>query len=49
MCAFAEAYPDQQFVQQVVAPLTWGHNVRILEMVKAPEFAGKSMTSPVHL
>ena len=36
MRAFAEAYPDQQFVQQVVAQLPWGHNVRILEMVKAP-------------
>src|SRR4051812_38686909 len=28
MRAFAEAYPDQQFVQQVVAQLPWGHNVR---------------------
>lgn len=37
MRAFAEAYPDQKFVQQVVAQLPWGHNVRILEMVKAPE------------
>jgi hypothetical protein len=37
MRAFAEAYPDEQFVQQVVAQLPWGHNVRILEMVKAPE------------
>ena len=36
MRAFAEAYPDQQFVQQVVAQLPWGHSVRILEMVKAP-------------
>jgi len=25
MRAFAEAYPDQQFVQQVVAQLPWGH------------------------
>ena len=37
MRAFAEAYPDEQFVQQVIAQLPWGHNVRILEMVKAPE------------
>jgi hypothetical protein len=37
MRAFAEAYPDEQFVQQVVAQLPWGHNVRIFEMVKAPE------------
>jgi predicted nuclease of restriction endonuclease-like (RecB) superfamily len=34
MRALAEAYPDEQFVQQVVAQLPWGHNVRILEMVK---------------
>ncbi len=34
MRAFAEAYPDQEFVQQVVAQLPWGHNVRILDMVK---------------
>jgi predicted nuclease of restriction endonuclease-like (RecB) superfamily len=37
MRAFAEAYADQQFVQQVVAQLPRGHNVRILEMVKVPE------------
>src|ERR1700737_4953592 len=29
MRAFAEAYPDQEFVQQVVAQLPWGHQVRI--------------------
>jgi predicted nuclease of restriction endonuclease-like (RecB) superfamily len=34
MRAFAEAYPDEQFVQQVVPQLPWGHNVRILAMVK---------------
>ena len=27
MRAFAEAYPDLQFVQQVVALLPWGHNL----------------------
>jgi predicted nuclease of restriction endonuclease-like (RecB) superfamily len=31
MRAFAEAYPDEQFVQQVVAQIPWGHNVRILD------------------
>ncbi len=36
MRAFAEAYPDRRFVQRVVAQLPWGHNVRILEMVKGP-------------
>jgi predicted nuclease of restriction endonuclease-like (RecB) superfamily len=28
MRAFAEAYPDAQFVQQAVAQIPWGHNVR---------------------
>jgi predicted nuclease of restriction endonuclease-like (RecB) superfamily len=27
MRAFAEAYPDKEFVQQVVAQLPWGHQV----------------------
>jgi predicted nuclease of restriction endonuclease-like (RecB) superfamily len=34
MRAFAEAYPDKEFVQQVVAQLPWGHQVRILDSVK---------------
>lgn len=34
MRAFAEAYPDEQLVQQVVALIAWGHNVRILDTVK---------------
>jgi predicted nuclease of restriction endonuclease-like (RecB) superfamily len=33
MRALAEAYPDEQFVQQVVAQIPWGHNVRILVAV----------------
>ena len=37
MRAFAEAYPDLGFVQQVVARLPWGHNVRLLEAVKDPD------------
>ena len=36
MRAFAEAYPDTQFVQQAVAQIPWGHNVRILDYVKDP-------------
>jgi predicted nuclease of restriction endonuclease-like (RecB) superfamily/ribosomal protein S16 len=36
MRAFAEAYPDQEIVQQVVARLPWGHNVRLIETVKDP-------------
>lgn len=34
MRAFAEAWPDDTFVQQVVAQIPWGHNVRILDYVK---------------
>lgn len=34
MRAFAEAYPEREFVQQVVAQLPWGHQVRILDSVK---------------
>lgn len=29
MRAFAEAYPDLAIVQQLVARLPWGHNIRI--------------------
>jgi predicted nuclease of restriction endonuclease-like (RecB) superfamily len=36
MRAFAEAYPEEEFVQQVVAQLPWGHQVRILDAVKDP-------------
>lgn len=34
MRAVAEANPDFQFVQQVVAQLPWGHNVRLTDRVK---------------
>lgn len=34
MRALAEAWPDEQFVQQAVAQIPWGHNVRILDYVK---------------
>jgi predicted nuclease of restriction endonuclease-like (RecB) superfamily len=33
MRAIAEAYPDEQFVQQVVAQIPWGHNLRILDAI----------------
>lgn len=36
MRALAEAYPDEQFVQQAVAQIPWGHSVRILDYVKSP-------------
>jgi predicted nuclease of restriction endonuclease-like (RecB) superfamily len=37
MRAFAEAYPDETIVQQLVAKIPWGHNVRLLESVKDPQ------------
>ena len=36
MRTFAETYPDEKFVQQVVAQIPWGHSVRILDYVKDP-------------
>lgn len=36
MRAFAEAWPSEQIVQQVVAQIPWGHNVRLLDDVKDP-------------
>ncbi|MGO7394940.1 YhcG family protein [Rhizobium ruizarguesonis] len=37
MRAFAEAFPDEQIVQQLVAQLPWGHSVKLLDAVKGPE------------
>jgi predicted nuclease of restriction endonuclease-like (RecB) superfamily len=37
MRAFAEAYPDIEFVQQVVGQIPWSHNCVLLEKVKSPE------------
>lgn len=37
MRAFAEAFPDRQIVQQVVARLPWGHAVKLIETVKDAE------------
>jgi len=34
MRAFADAYPDQEFVQQVAAQLPWGHTMMLLDTVK---------------
>jgi len=34
MRALAEAHPDREVVQQAVARLPWGHNVRLVEAVK---------------
>lgn len=37
MRAFAEAWPDAEFVQQVAAQLPWGHNLVLLDRLNAPE------------
>lgn len=37
MRAFAATYPDEEFVQRVVAQIPWGHNLRILDAVGRPE------------
>lgn len=37
MRAFAEAWPDEQFVQQAVARLPWGHNLVLLDRLPGPE------------
>lgn len=37
MRAFAEAYPDEQIVQGVLAQITWYHNIAILEKLKSLE------------
>ena len=37
MRAFAEAWPVEAIVQQAVALLPWGHNVRLLDLVKDGE------------
>lgn len=34
MRAFAKAWPDDAIVQQLVAQIPWGHNIRLLDMVK---------------
>ncbi|WP_205771955.1 DUF1016 N-terminal domain-containing protein [Aggregatibacter actinomycetemcomitans] len=37
MRAFAEAWPDFEIVQQLVAQLPWGHNVLLLNRIKTEE------------
>jgi len=37
MRALAEAWPDEAIVQQAVAQIPWGHNVRLLDFVKNAE------------
>jgi len=35
MRSFAEAWPDESILQQLVAKLPWGHNVRLLDYLKS--------------
>jgi len=37
MKALAETWPEEPILQQLVAKLPWGHNVRLLDLVKDPE------------
>ena len=37
MRAFAEAYPDQAIVQEVLAQIPWYHNQALLDKLKAPD------------
>jgi predicted nuclease of restriction endonuclease-like (RecB) superfamily len=41
MKAFAEAWPEEAILQQLVAKLPWGHNVRLIEQVKDPADPGQ--------
>ena len=35
MAKFAELYPDEEFVQQVVAQIPWGHNIVLIPDLQA--------------
>jgi predicted nuclease of restriction endonuclease-like (RecB) superfamily len=37
MRAFAQAWPDESILQQVVAKLSWSHNIFLLEKLPTPE------------
>lgn len=37
MRAFAEAYPDEAIVQQLVGQIPWGHNLALLNKLEDPE------------
>lgn len=37
MRALAEAYPGEQFVQEVLAQISWYHNITLLEKISDPE------------
>ncbi len=37
MRSFAEAYPDEEFVQQVVTQVPWGHHMRLMGRIANPK------------
>jgi predicted nuclease of restriction endonuclease-like (RecB) superfamily len=37
MRSFAETYPDEQFVQEVLAQIPWYHNIALMEKLKSSE------------
>lgn len=37
MRAFAEAYPEEQIVQQAAGQIPWWHNVMIITKIKDPK------------
>lgn len=37
MAKFDETYPDCEFVQQVVAQISWGHNIVLMDKIANPE------------
>jgi predicted nuclease of restriction endonuclease-like (RecB) superfamily len=47
MRAFAEAWPDEPIVQQLVAQIPWGHNVRLLELVKDSKERLRNLNTPI--
>ncbi|MDQ2807110.1 MAG: PDDEXK nuclease domain-containing protein [Chloroflexota bacterium] len=48
MRAFAEAYPDAEFVQAVLAQITWFHNVILLDRVKDPAIRNWYLAQVLH-
>lgn len=37
MRTFAETYPDERIVQQLVAQIPWGHNIKLMELLQVQE------------
>ncbi|GAB6058883.1 hypothetical protein JCM31598_20000 [Desulfonatronum parangueonense] len=37
MRAFAEAWPEAEFVQEVLAQLPWYHHIALLDKLKIPD------------